>query len=635
MCGIAGLWHRDGKPVDRVLLDRMTDSLEHRGPDDRGTYIDGSVGLGHRRLSIIDLSSAAHQPMSTVDGALWITYNGEIYNYIELREELQALGETFRSASDTEVLLKAYERWGANCVERFNGIWAFAIWDSRRQLLFCARDRFGVKPFHYAESGASFAFGSEIKAVLEAKLVPVEPNDDVIQRYLLLNITHADGQTFIRAVRELPAGHTLTVDRSSVTIRRYWDLPPYEQDANRSDAEWIHEYTELLDDAVRLQMRSDVPVGSCLSGGLDSTSITMLAAGKSSYPIDAFTAYLPHASYDERANVAQFTDRMGNAVQSHLVGPDMDTWCDELARVIFHHDEPHVGYTAPAQWEVMRLANSRGVKVLLDGQGADESLGGYNFFVESLVADYLRAGHPYRAWNIARSFEDRRGSGFVPGGLRAIRSGIRAMRPRDEIFRMEATVARRGVPLSDDWLDERGSVCVPSIERGNSRLESEIATALQVTMLPALLTYEDRASMAFSIESRVPYLDHRLVELAFRLPRHLRIDGTRTKVILRRIMDGRLPSEIVDAKQKKVFGTPYQLWFSKSLRDFALSILDDRPFRERPFVDRKKLDRWFGSWDGAANNRRAAYQVWNLVNLELWFRIVIERTLFVTPAERR
>lgn len=635
MCGIVGLWHRDGKPVDRVLLDRMTDSLEYRGPDDRGTFVDGSVGFGHRRLSIIDLTAAAHQPMSTEDGAVWITYNGEIYNYIELREELQALGETFRSASDTEVLLKSYERWGTNCVERFNGVWAFAIWDSRHQILFCARDRFGVKPFHYVQSGADFAFGSEMKAVLEAKIVPVEPNDDVIQRYLLLNITHADGQTFVRAVRELPAGHTLMVDRSSVTIRRYWDLPPFEQVTESNDAKWIREYSDLLDDAVRLQMRSDVPVGSCLSGGLDSTSITMLAASKSSYPIDTFTAYLPHASYDERENVALFAEQMGSAVHSHLVGPDIDTWCDELARVIFHHDEPHVGYTAPAQWEVMRLANQHGVKVLLDGQGADESLGGYNFFVESLAADYLRAGNPFRAWSIARSFEDRRGSGLVPGGLRAIRSGIRALRPREEIFRLEGAVAQRGLPLSDDWLGECGSVYVPSIERGNSRLESEIATALQVTMLPALLTYADRASMAFSVESRVPYLDHRLVELAFRLPRHLRIDGTQTKVILRRIMNGRLPSQIVDAKQKKVFGTPYQLWLSKPLRDFAQSVLDDRPFRERAFVDVNKLDRWFRTWDTAANNRRAAYQVWNLVNLELWFRIVIDRTLVVTPVERR
>jgi asparagine synthase (glutamine-hydrolysing) len=628
MCGITGIWHRDGRPVDPRVLDRMTETLAHRGPDDHGTHIDGDLGIGHQRLSIIDLTSAGHQPMPNDDASLWITYNGEIYNYIELREELRSLGVVFRSNCDTEVLLKAYERWGESCVERLNGIWAFAIWDAHRQTLFCSRDRFGVKPFHYAQSGMDFIFGSEIKALLASGHVPAEPNDAVVHRYLTLNITHTDGQTFFKSVRELPAAHNLTVTRSGIQITRYWDLPSVDDVASeRSDEEWIANYGHLLSDSTRLQMRSDVPVGCCLSGGLDSTSLVRLTADLSPLAMQTFTSYLNHASYDEREPVNEFSGQMGDAIESHLVSPDLDTWFDELPRVIWHHDEPHVGFTAPAQWEVMRLAHETGVKVLLDGQGADESLGGYNFFVESLVADMINSGDLTGAYRTLRQFEDRRGTGLVAGAGRSLRAGLRAWRSRDELYRLESTVARRHLPLSGEWIRQVGPAHVPTIYRGGSKLESEIATSLQITMLPALLTYEDRASMAFSIESRVPYLDHRLVELAFSLPRHLRVEGARTKVVLRRLMEGNLPSQIVDARLKKAFGTPYQLWFSDSLRESARDVLGDRRFRERSFVEGKRVDRWLRTWESGTQDRRTAYQVWNMVNLELWHRIFIDRSI--------
>ena len=632
MCGIAGLWHRDGKPVDRDTLARMTTVLAHRGPDDSGLHLDGEAGLGHRRLSIIDLSPAGHQPMANDDGTLHITYNGEIYNYIELRDELRSHGMSFRSSSDTEVLLKAYQRWGAGCVPRLNGIWAFAIWDSRKRELFCSRDRFGVKPFHYAEVGDTFVFGSEAKAVLASDLVERAPNWEVIHRYLALNLTHVDSQTFFRDIRELPAAHNLAVTRHGLDLARYWDLPPVGPADERSDETWMREYSDLLDDSTRLQMRSDVPVGCCLSGGLDSTSLTQRAAEQSSISMETFTAYLPHPSYDEREPVQAFAERMSGRISPHLVAPDLDSWFDEHKRVVYHHDEPHAGLIAAAQWEVMRRAHDCGVKVLLDGQGADESLGGYNFFIESLAADMLRGGNVVGMMRLLTEFEDRRGSGVLTGLGRLGRTALRATRSRSSLYALEGAVAQRALPLDAGWLGEMGSLRVPTIQRAGSRLDSEIATALQTTMLPTLLTFEDRSSMAFSIESRVPYLDHRLVELAFGLPRHLRVEGTRTKVILRRIMENRLPAEIVDAKLKKVFGTPYQLWFSPALMGAARELLGDRAFRERPFVDARRLERWMGGWSRGAGDRRMAFQVWNMVNMELWFRIAVDGTLSVTPA---
>ena len=627
MCGIAGIWNRDGGPVIPEQIAAMTDIQAHRGPDDRGIYLAGNIGLGHRRLAIIDLTPGGHQPMPNDERTLWLTYNGEVYNYIELREELQALGVRFRSKSDSEVLLKSYERWGPECVKRLNGIFAFAIWDERKQKLFCARDRFGVKPFHYAQIGTTFLFASEIKGILASEIVPREPNWSVVHRYLTLNLTHVDSQTFFQHVYELPAAHTLTVERTGLTLSRYWDLPPVEPPPQRPDHAWAEEYEQTLHDAVRLQMRSDVPVGCCLSGGLDSTTLAHIATGLSPIAMKTFTAYLSHPTYDERKSVNAFVKQVGPRVEPHFVSPDLDAWMGELSKVVYHHDEPHAGYTSSAQWEVMRLAHECGIKVVLDGQGADESLGGYNYFVESLAADLLRARELQKAFSVLVALTDRRGSGVLVGSERLFRAALRAWRSRESLYRLEAMVSQRTLPFDEGWVRQIGPVHVPTIERSASRLENEIANALQVTSLPALLTFEDRASMAFSIESRVPYLDHRLVEIAFRLPRHLRVDRTTTKVILRRIAQGRLPQEIVRAPLKRVFGTPYQLWFSPALVASAREILTSQSFRDRPFVDPKRLSRWIESIGGAASDQKLAYQVWNLVNLELWFRTRVETTL--------
>jgi len=609
----------------------MTDVQAHRGPDDRGIYCAGDIALGHRRLAIIDLSSGGHQPMPNDERTLWLTYNGEIYNYIELREELRSLGVPFRSESDSEVLVKAYERWGPECLNRLNGIFAFAIWDERRRQLFCARDRFGVKPFHYAQIGTTFIFASEIKGILAADLVPREPNWPVIHRYLTLNLTHVDAQTFFRQVHELPAAHALVVERNGTQLSRYWNVPPAQPSPVRPDGEWMEEYWDTLRDAVRLQMRSDVPVGCCLSGGLDSTTLASLATDLCTIPMKSFTAYLEHPTYDERDRVAAFLRQIGDKVEPHFVGPDLDAWVEELPRVIYYHDEPHAGYIPSAQWEVMRLAHEHGIKVVLDGQGADESLAGYNYFVEARVADLLRARQFGKAVRTSISLEDRRGSGVAVGAGRLVKAAMRAVRSREYLYRLEATYSQRSLPLDRSWIEQVGPVHVPGVERGGSRLDSEQANALQITSLPWLLTFEDRSSMAFSIESRVPYLDHRLVEIAFRLPYHLRVDGAETKVILRRLMEGRLPEEIVGARLKKVFGTPYQLWFSPKLTAYACDIVTSTSFRQRPFVDGRRLPKWIETWRKAPSDRRLAYQVWDMVDLELWFRVCVEGRAAAPP----
>jgi len=626
MCGIAGIWHRDGRPVSPQMISAMTDVQSHRGPDDRGTYVSGDVALGHRRLAIIDLTETGHQPMSNRDGTLWITYNGEVYNYVELRAELEGRGARFRSTSDTEVLIAAYEQWGESCVERFNGIFSFAIWDSRRQTLFCARDRFGVKPFHFAEIGPTFLFASEPKGVLASGIVPRGPDWRVVYRYLVLNLLNVDNNTFFSSIQKLPPAHTLTVHRDGGSVlRRYWDIPTIQSGEQRSDAEWLEEYEATLEDSVRLQMRSDVPVGVCLSGGLDSTSITRIATEFSSIPTKTFTAFLPHPLYDEREPVSAFTRLMNGKTEPHFVSPELDTWVHELPKVVYHHDEPHAGYIAATQWEVMRLVHQRGVKVVLDGQGSDETLGGYNFFVESAAADLVRSGRVLEAFRILSLLEDRRGTGYAAGARRLIKVAGRAFFSRDHLFEIEGRWNAAGLPLSRDWCSRFRRFDIPTIEATGSRLDDDQRTAMFVTMLPYLLTFEDRASMAFSIESRVPFLDHHLVETALRLPRHLRVDGTTTKVALRRIMEGKLPREIVNARLKRVFGTPYEHWFSEKLSDFARDILTSQAFLERPFIEKRKVPQLIASFPAAARSRRKAFNIWNLVNLELWFRVCVEQ----------
>jgi asparagine synthase (glutamine-hydrolysing) len=428
MCGIAGLFHT-GDRVDLGRLHHMSGLLRHRGPDDEGMvlidpaagaalplggpdtppavyasphrYAPGAqppdrsasafrVGLSHRRLSIVDLSPAGHQPMCDDEGRCWITYNGEVYNHLELREELASLGARFRSTSDTEVILAAYLRWGRECLERMNGMFAFAIWDGRRRELFCARDRFGVKPLYYQWDGRSFAFASEPGALVLTQPRRIRPRLEAVRDLVALDWVDHDAHTFFSGLLQLPAGHWLVVGETGLAIHRWWTLDP-SRHATGTPSDWEREFTERFDAAVRLRLRADVEVGSCLSGGLDSSAIVTTAAPMLDRPLRAFTvAYDDGPAYDERPFVRATV--AASRAASDIVVPDGHDFWDTFDRLSERQDEPTAGPGVYSQWQVMSLAHRHGLKVLLDGQGGDETLAGYWRYLPLRLRDLLSEG---------------------------------------------------------------------------------------------------------------------------------------------------------------------------------------------------------------------------------------------------
>jgi asparagine synthase (glutamine-hydrolysing) len=591
MCGIAGIWQRKGT-LDVRTLGAMTRSLAHRGPDDEGYLLgrwgDGTacprsgndtpdavreapfafcpkdplhsgeeegwtVGFGHRRLSILDLAPSGHQPMASPDGRLWITYNGEIYNYLEIRQELQSLGHSFRTTSDTEVILAAYREWGLECLCRFNGMWALALWDREERRLFCARDRFGVKPFYYHWDDRRFVFASEIKALLEAG-IPRQPNEGTVYDYLRYGLLDHTEETLFAGVEKLPAGHYLALGPDGPPIRRrYWNLQV--SDAirdDRPDAEWEEEFRTLLTNGVRLRLRSDVTVGSCLSGGLDSSAIVCLAArllgssGTSPAPrLETFSACFTEPPLDERRYIHAVSASAG--VEENLLYPTLGGLHGEFERLLDHQDEPFNGTGLYAQWCVMRAARARGVPVLLDGQGADEALAGYRKFMvfyflklwnHGLYRDLAReVGGFFLSLDVLKNLP-------VAHGLRYFQWGRKMADPSDLLL---PDFIRRHADRTYD-LGFSGDL--------GRRMREDLLRY----SLPVLLRYEDRNSMAHSVESRLPFLDVRLAECIAQMPLNQKLRGGWRKHVMRAALRGILPETVRLRRSKLGFSTPDQRW---------------------------------------------------------------------------
>jgi len=566
MCGISGVLLLDGSRVERSILDAQTRALAHRGPDGAGHWIDpsGTAGLGHRRLAIIDLSESASQPMG-YRGRYTITYNGEIYNYLELRAELLARGCSFRTHSDTEVLLAAYAEFGEGALEKLDGMYAFAIWDEQEQQLFCARDRFGEKPFYYAyRPGRHFVFASEIKGLLAAG-VETRVSPRALYQYLAFDVVqnpHRPEDTFYEAVHSLKPAHTMTVrrDRGVLPARRYWQIPAPGAHPLPNVSDAADRVLQLLKESVRRRLRSDVPVGSSLSGGLDSSSIVCLMRQlrEAEPPTqNSFSARFRDARLDE----GRFMDLVIGAtgVQSHFVWPDAAGLAANLARILHHQEEPFGGASVYAQWEVMRLARDSGVKVLLDGQGADETLAGYlHFFQPYLKGLFAR---DRRRFEVERRAYESRHQRQLPIDLRF---RLDAMAPR--LTRALAAARRSlGAAKAPDWL-------APDLVRhhGNDRppfrnfecLDSALRFFSQDYGLRNLLRYADRNSMAFGREVRLPFLAHDLVEFIFTLPDEQKLGNGWTKLVLREAVVGIVPEEVRLRVDKLGFETPESDWLA-------------------------------------------------------------------------
>ena len=615
MCGIVG-WIGPNLAPQRAAFEAAVELLAHRGPDDAGVWQDSGVHIGHRRLSIIDLSPAGHQPMTHPGTGAVITYNGEIYNYLELRRELEALGHRFVSESDTEVLLAAYLQWGAACLSRLNGMWAFAIWLPAERKLFFARDRFGVKPFYYRQGPEGFAFASEPKALL--KLFPGHRRADEVALVDLLGEgrLYARGRSFYDGVQVLPPAHCGEFAQDRVSIWQFWDYPQ-QPATSASDAE--DEFFALLDDAVRLRMRSDVPVGLTLSGGLDSTAILAAAMRAVDRPLACFTSVYGAGERGEAtwAAVAGAPYRIvPREVEAPLTG-----WLATLTRIAWHMDGPGYSPAVYPLWFIMREARGAGVPVLLEGQGADELLGGYVQYGAIDLWAHLHAAlmRPSRA-----RLRDL-GAGWR-GAVRAFTMYWTVLWLLREAFPGLIDWNRRRVgalstlrPELTQRVDDRSSAPVAPDWTGpvTARLLSDHSRDI----LPGLLHYGDAVSMAHGIESRLPFMDYRLVEFAFSHGDEIKLRAGRTKWLVREYLRAAGQERIAARPDKLGYPTPIERWLAQNDGRLARDVLLDSGARVHEYCDPHRIDRLIrhhvSGRSGAGNH------VYRLVSTELWLRACI------------
>ena len=623
MCGIAGLVSLTDHRPDPALVGRMLERLVHRGPDDEGRVALDAAVLGMWRLSILDPTPAGHQPMTSRDGRYTIVYNGEIYNFLELADELTPLGHTFSTSSDTEVLLAAYAAWGSACVQRLNGIWAFGIWDAREQTLFLSRDRFGVKPLFLAEGSGLLAFASEIKALRTLPWVSADPDLGVVRTYLSDGSLARGNRTFFREIECFPAAHSLLISAGTRRWSCYWPAPALATDASfgrqPEDDDRIDEFKSLLIDAVALQLRSDVAIGSCLSGGLDSSSIVSIAAAlrsktligpgrrhreREANPHLAFFAQFREAGIDERPYVDAVVAATG--VELHTTTPDTDQFLESLPGILYAQDEPFGSTSIVAQYHVMRIAHEAGVKVLLDGQGADELLGGYVRYPAMRLAGALR--NPRTALQAGRVMVAEHGPFRAPLGYAVIGSR-----------RVPARLNRRRMPSA--WIGQaessRGqSIEEPRIEPG-TLLAKKLWFDVASDNLPELLRYEDRNSMAFGIEARVPFLDHRLAEASLLLPDRLKIAGrNQRKIVLKEAMQGIVPNEVLSRRDKVAFQPPEKRWLAEATpvwRRLASNSSAEAADLLAPGAILEAVQAF-------AAGRIGSSMLWRVLNLEMWVR---------------
>jgi asparagine synthase (glutamine-hydrolysing) len=608
MCGIGGLV---GDGWEETQLNAIIRSQHHRGPDANGTFINEqrNVGLGHNRLSIIDLSSAGIQPLSNADSTLWISFNGEVYNYLELREQLTDY--PYRTKTDTEVILAAYERWGIDCVDHFIGMFAFAIWDERRRRLFCARDRLGIKPFHYAWHRGVFLFASEIKGILAAGY-PAEPDWSTWATYLNTGYYDHTESTFFSGVKVLPGGHTLTLEDGRATVRSYWDLPALAgEPIDLPDEEAAARLRELIDDAVKLRLRSDVPLGVNLSGGLDSASLMstvdrLVGSGE----VKTFTATFDDPVYDEKEFASDVPHQ--NEWSRHFQRfDDNEVW--KLAeQALWHQEAPFGGIATLAYHNLHSLAKEAGVTVLLEGQGVDEMLAGYSYFKPYFQLDLLEQ----KRWSDLRTELKANGTKDIKrtDSVRRIRMGVNSPLYQDGTQYLAPECI--SLPLRDS------AVQTPEFDKPFSdHLKNALYRDLRYTKLPRVLRMNDRLSMAFSRELREPYLDHRIVEFLFRIPGSQKIRFGQGKYLLRKAMTGRLPDQI-RLSGKRAVVTPQREWFRGALRSGIQAILDSSSFARREIFDVSAVRSRFKEFcNGGEEN---SFFVWQWVNTELWFRRFID-----------
>jgi asparagine synthase (glutamine-hydrolysing) len=629
MCGICGIFNYDRRhAVARETLRAVNDTIFHRGPDDEGLYVSENVGLAMRRLSIIDLQTGK-QPVTNEDETIFVVYNGEIYNHIELRAQLEALGHRFYTHTDTETIVHLYEQYGRECVQHLRGMFAFVLWDSRRRVLFGARDRFGIKPFYYLHTAERFLFASEIKALLACPGVRGQLNYESVPEYLAFGYLSGE-ETFFQGIKKLPPGHTVEVNEAGeVRIERYWDLKASQPSESRSFDSYAQEYGERLEQTVSDHLMSDVPLGVFLSGGLDSSAIAALMTRIRRAPIETFSVGYSETPYSELEYARAVATHINSVHHEVVVGREQ--FFESLPTVIWHEDEPLAWPCSVALYHVARLAREH-VTVVLTGEGSDETLAGY-----------LR--YPWTVWN-ARA--DRLYRALTPAQFRnQIRSTVATSNLLGATLRKKiehSCLARDGQQWTDFYFDNFFSAFTQNQQRSLLKNPSEFHDSpyrnnmriwdrssgdlLKRMLYTDIHTFlqegnmmQDNVSMAASLEARVPFLDHALVEFAFSIPSHFHTQGLSGKRILKHLVAPLLPS-IVLHRKKLGFPTPWEFWLSGAKSEAIEKLLLHPRTTERGLVRPEAVQRLFA--EHRAGYRDHATRIWRLLNLELWDRVFLE-----------
>ena len=625
MCGFVSIINKDNKTINLKILSSMAQTIHHRGPDDEGHFINANVGLYHKRLSIIDLKTG-QQPMKSND--LIIIFNGEIYNYVELRNELKSQGFNFETTSDTEVILKLYERDGLNAISKLNGMFAFIIYDLKKNVLVIARDHFGIKPLYLYEDKNIILFGSEIKALLKHPNVIAEPNYEMINEYLTFQFT-LNTETLFKNISKVKPGHYMTINLDDFSIKQtqYWD-PNFKIDMHHTEEYFIVKLRELLEDTIKIQLRSDVPVGTYLSGGIDSSLVTMLSSKSMESKIQTFTGAFHEGKEFDETKYAKLVADKSNSIYNELYLTQYD-FIENLPKLIYHLDEPVVGPGVFPQFMVSKFAASK-VKVVLGGQGGDEIFGGYTRYVIAYLEQAIK-GAIFESNEEAEHIVSLKS--ILPN-LPSLRQYIPMMKQFSEEGSYEEMDKRyfHLIDRSDNSLSYFSKDFQQAYDKEKifSRFQKlfnhpdTLSYYNKMThfdlfgSLPGLLQVEDRASMAASIESRVPLLDKRIVDLISVMPAAMKFRGAEMKYLLKKTIKDILPGEILNRKDKMGFPVPLHIWFKGKTGDYINDLLNTKKCQERGILDHKKVNQLVQS------ERSFGRALWGIISLELWFNQFID-----------
>lgn len=624
MCGIVGKISA-GSGVSTELITRMNGCAVHRGPDDSGVFVDGNIGFGHRRLSILDPSPAGHQPMATGDRRYWIVYNGEIYNFWDIRSELEHSGYKFETRTDTETVLAAYREWGPSCLKRFNGMFAMAIWDTQERMLFLARDRMGIKPLYYSSDGTSVVFASEMKAIVSDPSVKRELSPVAVRNFFSFGHSVAPDTIFSNVKKLMPGHHMMCRDRGNgvleVRTEQYWAVPEPNAGKDEGEEYYVAKTREMLEDSVRRRMLADVPVGAFLSGGIDSSAVVGLMQSMSPTPVRTFTVGFKSddTGYNELDAARSTSDHFGTDHTELMVGHE--DVVDAMDRLAFHYDEPYADAASLPTLLVSKLAKSR-VQVVLSGEGADEIFGGYRrYLAEKYMARIGWMTSMFSSSLARRVLRMSAGSSRSKRLLRGIGYGdpVRRYAGWFQVFSDEAQEQMLAPSLVNqmdgvDSTDVYRRVFLP----GNGDVVNSLLYVDQKTWLPdTYLEKLDKATMAVGLEGRVPFLDHELVEFAATIPAKYKIKGRRTKHILKESVKDLLRPETL-SKSKHGFAVPYPVWFRGPLRDFVADTLLGQTARSRGLFNLQVVEQMIEKQRlGQETHYR---QLWLLMAFELWAR---------------